>query len=95
MKKPQPPPVVLDHLEDLIQTFEYSLDIDETIALTLRKLMEHMHCEAASVFLNDDTDGMTGSYRRQAKFTKNPLFKLLQRASPLAGLQDCMLECAP
>lgn len=59
MKKPKLPPAVLDHLEDLIQTFEYSLDIDETIALTLRKLMEHMHCEAASVFLNNDAGGLT------------------------------------
>jgi len=59
MKKTKLPPVVLDHLEDLIQTFEYSLDIDETIALMLRKLMEHMHCEAASVFLNNDADGLT------------------------------------
>ena len=59
MKKTKLPPVVLDHLEDLIQTFEYSLYIDETIALTLRKLMEHMHCEAASVFLNNDADGLT------------------------------------
>ena len=59
MKKPKLPPVVLDHLEGLIQTFEYSLDINETIALTLRKLMEHMHCEAASVFLNNETGGLT------------------------------------
>ncbi len=59
MNKPKLPSAVLDNLEDLIQTFEYSLDIDETIALTLRKLMEHMHCEAASVFLNNDDAGLT------------------------------------
>jgi len=35
------------------------LDIDETIALTLRKLMEHIHCQAASVFLNNDAGGLT------------------------------------
>lgn len=59
MKRPKLPSAVLDHLEDLIQTFDYSLDIDETIAMTLRKLMEHMHCEAASVFLNNDLGGLT------------------------------------
>ena len=59
VKKAKLPTAVLDNLEDLIQTFEYSLDIDETIAVTLRKLMEHMHCEAASVFLHNDTGGLT------------------------------------
>lgn len=59
MKKTKLPTAVLNHLEDLIQTFEYSLDIDETIAITLRKLMEHMHCEAASVFLSNDKGGLT------------------------------------
>ena len=59
MKKPTLPTAILNNLEDLIQTFEYSLDIDETLAVTLRKLMEHMHCEAASIFLNDElNDGM-------------------------------------
>lgn len=59
MKNRKLPTKVLDHLEDLIQTFEYSLDIDETLAVTLRKLMEHMHCEAASVFLDNGDRGLT------------------------------------
>lgn len=59
LKKAKLPSAVLDNLEDLIQTFEYSLDIDETLALTLRKLMEHMHCEAASIFLINDDGNLT------------------------------------
>jgi len=56
LKKATLPTAVLNNLEDLIQTFEYSLDIDETLAVTLQKLMEHMHCEAASIFLNDNEE---------------------------------------
>ncbi|MDG2176358.1 MAG: SpoIIE family protein phosphatase [Gammaproteobacteria bacterium] len=59
MKKAKLPTEVLDNLEDLIQTFEYSLDIEETLDLTLKKLMEHMHCEAASIFLTNDGDKLT------------------------------------
>lgn len=59
MKKAKLPSVFLDNLEDIIQTFEYSLDIDETIAVTLEKLMVHMRCEAASVFLGSEGSDLT------------------------------------
>ncbi len=54
MKKTTFPAAMLNNLHGIIQTFEHSLDIDETIAITLEKLMEHMNCEAASVFLGDN-----------------------------------------
>lgn len=42
---------LLQHLQDIIQNFACTLDIEETLALTLSSLMTHMHTEAASVFL--------------------------------------------
>jgi phosphoserine phosphatase RsbU/P len=44
-------PRLLQHLQDIIQNFACSLDIEETLAVTLRSLMKNMHTEAASVFL--------------------------------------------
>ncbi len=58
MKKPTFPAAMLDNLHGIIQTFEHSLDIDETIKITLEKLMEHMNCEAASVFLGEDNSDL-------------------------------------
>lgn len=59
MEKTQLPTAVLNQLEDLIQTFEHSLDIDETIGIVLGKLMEHMNCEAASLFLTNESHDLT------------------------------------
>ena len=42
---------LLQHLQDIIQNFACSLDIDETLAVTLNSLMSNMRTEAASVFL--------------------------------------------
>jgi len=42
---------LLQHLQDIIQDFACSLDIEETLAVTLNSLMRNMHTEAASVFL--------------------------------------------
>ncbi|MES2605183.1 MAG: GAF domain-containing SpoIIE family protein phosphatase [Pseudomonadota bacterium] len=44
-------PRLLQHLQDIIQNFACSLDIEETLAVTLQSLMKNMHTEAASVFL--------------------------------------------
>ena len=43
----------LQNLEELIQAFTFSLDIRETLDATLRRLMDFLHTEAASVFLLD------------------------------------------
>jgi phosphoserine phosphatase RsbU/P len=45
---------VLNNLNELIQAFTCSLDIDETLAVTLEQLLIHLQTEAASVFLLDD-----------------------------------------
>lgn len=42
---------LLRHLQDIIQDFACSLDLDATLDITLNSLMTHMHTEAASVFL--------------------------------------------
>lgn len=42
---------LLQHLQDIIENFACSLDIEETLAVTLNSLMHNMHTEAASVFL--------------------------------------------
>ena len=42
---------LLQHLQDIIQNFACSLDINETLAVTLTSLMSNMRTEAASVFL--------------------------------------------
>jgi sigma-B regulation protein RsbU (phosphoserine phosphatase) len=43
--------LLLAHLQNIIQDFACSLDIDETLATTLDSLMRHLQTEAASVFL--------------------------------------------
>lgn len=54
------PPRLLQHLQDIIQNFACSLDIEETLAVTLKSLMKNMHTEAASVFLlTPDGRGLT------------------------------------
>jgi sigma-B regulation protein RsbU (phosphoserine phosphatase) len=45
------PPRLLQHLQDIIQNFACSLDIEETLAVTLQSLKKNMNTEAASVFL--------------------------------------------
>lgn len=47
---------LLTHLQNIIQDFACSLDIDETLHTTLDSLMRHLQTEAASVFLLG-TDG--------------------------------------
>ena len=42
---------LLQHLQDIIQDFACSLDLDETLDVTLQSLMSNMRTEAASVFL--------------------------------------------
>lgn len=42
---------LLAHLQNIIQDFACSLDIDETLNTTLNSLMNNLHTEAASVFL--------------------------------------------
>lgn len=42
---------LLQHLQDIIQEFACSLDIEETLRVTLNSLMSNMRTEAASVFL--------------------------------------------
>jgi sigma-B regulation protein RsbU (phosphoserine phosphatase) len=42
---------LLQHLQDIIQDFACSLDIEETLKVTLNSLMGNMQAEAASVFL--------------------------------------------
>jgi len=54
MKKTKFPAAMLNNLHGIIQTFEHFLGIDETIAIRLEKLMQHMNCEAASVFLGEN-----------------------------------------
>lgn len=52
-------PRLLQHLQDIIQNFACSLDIEETLAVTLQSLMKNMHTEAASVFLlTNDRDNL-------------------------------------
>lgn len=54
------PPRLLQHLQDIIQNFACSLDIEETLAVTLQSLMKNMNTEAASVFLlTNDRSGLT------------------------------------
>lgn len=49
----QPSSRLLRHLQDIIHSFACSLDIEETLAITLTSLMRNMHTEAASIFLLD------------------------------------------
>jgi sigma-B regulation protein RsbU (phosphoserine phosphatase) len=48
----------LQLVADITQEFASSLDIDETLDITLTQIMEYMEAEAASIFLleNDDTE---------------------------------------
>jgi sigma-B regulation protein RsbU (phosphoserine phosphatase) len=48
---PQNSARLLQHLQDIIHDFACSLDIEETLAVTLNSLMGNMRTEAASVFL--------------------------------------------
>jgi sigma-B regulation protein RsbU (phosphoserine phosphatase) len=43
--------LLLQHLQDIIQDFACSLDIEETLHVTLNSLMTNLRTEAASVFL--------------------------------------------
>ncbi|MBT8147046.1 MAG: SpoIIE family protein phosphatase, partial [Gammaproteobacteria bacterium] len=42
---------IINKLEDLIQAFACSLDIDDAMRVTLHKMLEYMDAEAASIFM--------------------------------------------
>ncbi|MBM4228074.1 MAG: GAF domain-containing protein [Gammaproteobacteria bacterium] len=44
-------------LEDINRDFASSLNLDETLQRTIDRVMQHLHVEAASIFLHDTGDG--------------------------------------
>lgn len=44
-------------LEDVNRDLASSLDLDETLQRTIDRVMQHLHVEAASIFLQDEQDG--------------------------------------
>lgn len=44
-------------LEDVNRDFASSLDLDATLQRTIDRVMQHLHVEAASIFLEDEQDG--------------------------------------
>ena len=75
---------IINKLEDLIQAFACSLDIEEAMRVTLHKMLEYMNAEAASIFMLNRFDllicqGCAGQVDIQDPTLKMGM-KVLQRA---------------